>query len=289
MTALLSVSLSSCSKSDDDGGEIVQYDSGNFDFSAKNSDGAIIYYNFYKEDEAEVTYALKVWDIEFQEYQHLGYEKQRRIRIPSTVTTNGKTLKVTRIGEEAFAIINSGELESITIPVSVTSIGKDALGFVPKIIIPDITAWCNITYEGTCGGTLYSDENTEVTNLVIPSGITSISGSAFGICPNVTSVSLPNTLISIGEYAFAGKKISSITLPESVKYIGKHAFESIHLVTVTSLSKEPIPYKNMGIEVFHKNTLNNGILYVPVGSISKYKAEYPWQQFATIKEKAGNE
>ena len=281
---------SSCSSSDDDGiEEQIDYTSENFDFSAKNSDGVTIYYNYLNEDEAEVTYALKKWDDEYLQYRHLGYENVNKIKIPSTVSINGKTLKVTKIGEEAFDSYFTNERESITIPNSITSIGKHSLGLVKKIIVTDLAAWCQIKFDEYAGGsgTLYSDENTEITNLVIPSGVTSISDYAFGCCPNVTSISLPSTLVNIGKDVFSNCQITSITIPSSVEYIGDRAFETKYLVTVVSQNKEPIPNDKIGYKAFHDFTLKDGTLFVPVGSLSKYKEVYGWNKFKNIKEKAG--
>ena len=122
--------------------EQIIYESGCFDFSAKNSDGITIYYNVLNSEEAEVTYARTGIT------GKLGYEKVKNIRIPATVinSNNGKTLRVTRICKDAFET-NEVLQESITIPNSITSIGEGGLGFAFKIVILDIAAWCNIKFE----------------------------------------------------------------------------------------------------------------------------------------------
>ena len=49
-----------------------------------------------------------------------------------------------------------------------------------KVIVPDIAAWCKISFGNICSNPLidahhlYSDEKTEVTELVIPNSVTSI-------------------------------------------------------------------------------------------------------------------
>ncbi|MBO7124438.1 MAG: leucine-rich repeat domain-containing protein, partial [Bacteroidales bacterium] len=82
--------------------------------------------------------------------------------IPSSVTINGNTYTVTKIGERAFAfdIPISDKLTSVSIPNTVTSIGDEAfLG---------------------C---------TSITSIIIPNSVTSIGESAFAFCP-LTSITV---------------------------------------------------------------------------------------------------
>ena len=66
-------------------------------------------------------------------------------------------------------------------------------------------------YELSDDGTAYTVvgiADTETTNIVIPATykglpVTSIGGSAFVRCSSLTSVTIPNSVTSIGEYAFA--------------------------------------------------------------------------------------
>ena len=74
------------------------------------------------------------------------------------------------------------------------------------------------------------DQMNVATHLVVESGITEIAESAFGWAPCLESVSLPNTLTKIGEWAFQMAGIGdevvmqSITIPSSVVEIGEGAF-----------------------------------------------------------------
>ena len=58
-------------------------------------------------------------------------------------------------------------------------------------------------------------------------GLTAIEGSTFNQCWNLKSVTIPNTVNSIGENAFSGcSSLTGIDIPNSVTYIGESAFSS---------------------------------------------------------------
>ena len=178
-----------------------------------------IYYNF-NGDEAEVT-------------DNTSYNSYTGdVVIPESVVYNAKTYSVTSIGEKAFYYCKG--LTSITIPNSVTSIGgwafEECWG-LKKVIVPDIAAWCGIKFADYSANPLYyakhlySEETTEITNLIIPNSVTSIGGWAFLGCTGLTSVTIPNSVTSIGNYAFPEcSGLTSVTIPNSVTSIGDGAF-----------------------------------------------------------------
>ena len=137
--------------------------------------------------------------------------------------------EVTTIVSSAFRDCTS--LTSVTIPSSVTNIGtvafKNCTG-LQKVIVKNIAAWCGIEFGSnplSYAKHLYSDENTEITDLVIPDGVTSIGSYAFQDCSGLTSITIPNSVTSIGNSAFQDcSGLTSITIPNSVTSIGIDAF-----------------------------------------------------------------
>ena len=188
-----------------------------------------IYYKILENgNEVSVTYKTYYYSSHTAHYES---DYTGDVVIPATVTFNGKTFQVTEIGDHAF--YQRGSVTSITIPSSITVIKWDAFSFcteLTRINISDIAAWCNMT----CGsnpfmfvgaGHLYLN-GTEVTNLVIPEGVTSIRNEAFYNCDGLTSVTIGNSVTSIGNNAFEDcTSLTSVSIGNSVTEIGQVAFE----------------------------------------------------------------
>ena len=111
--------------------------------------------------------------------------------IEKAVIGNG----VTSIGSSAF--YNCSSLASITIPNSVTSIGWKAFSG---------TAWYDNQPDGLvyAGKVAYEYKGTmpENTNLAIKEGTLGIADGAFFDCSGLVSITIPNSVTSIGDEAF---------------------------------------------------------------------------------------
>ena len=180
-----------------------------------------------------------------------------------------------------------------------TSIGSGAFyecSGLKKVIVKDIEAWYGIKFDGSFSNPLtyakhiYSDEDTEITNLVIPNSVTSIVDYAFSGCSGLTSVTIPNSVTSIGKEAFRYcSGLTSVTIGSGVTSIGLNAFDRVDIPTVISLIENPftITGKTSLLRTFSQNTFNNATLYVPKGTIDKYKATDGWKDFVFMEEGEG--
>jgi hypothetical protein len=75
-----------------------------------------------------------------------------------------------------------------------------------------------------------------VKSVVVPENFVNISYGAFRGCANLTTISLPSTLIAIDAYAFSNcTSLSYITIPDSITSIGEGAFRGCANLTTIRL------------------------------------------------------
>lgn len=154
---------------------------------------------------------------------------------------------VTDIGMLAFR--NCTSLISITIPNTVTSIGDFAFEYVNNIVYNGTATgspWGAKSVNGYVDGYLVYKDSTknellgcssQATNVTIPNTVLTIGNYAFSFCSSLTNIILPDSVISIGEEAFYDCiSLTSVTIPNSVTIIGSLAF-----CNCTSLTNVTIP------------------------------------------------
>ncbi|MBQ1507549.1 MAG: leucine-rich repeat protein [Ruminococcus sp.] len=102
----------------------------------------------------------------------------------------------------------------------------------------------------------FINNETGIKEIVINSGITSISDYAFYGARGLTKITLPNTLRTIGDYAFEFcRRLTDVVLPSNLIYIGYGAFyECNSLETINFGSKletvRPFAFVNTAIKTF---------------------------------------
>ena len=199
-------------------------------------------------------------------------------------------------------------MTSVTIPNSITSIGKYAFsrcyGLTSLVVDKNNGTYdsrnnCNAIIETSTNNLIVGCKNTTIPNSVtsigehafedcsrltsvtIPNSVTSIGYGAFYNCSGLTSVTIGNSVTSIGYGAFSGcSGLTSVTIPNSVTYIGKYAFYNCSgLTKLVSLAVEP---PTCGEGVFEKVDKTSCQLLVPEESINKYKTADQWKEFLNI-------
>jgi hypothetical protein len=97
----------------------------------------------------------------------------------------------------------------------------------------------NLKYEIKDDEVTITDFNTRASGeLIIPASIegklvTSIGRKAFSDCYNLTSITIPDSVTSIGELAFAHSRMTSITIGNGVTSIGRYAFGYAGMISIT--------------------------------------------------------
>ena len=160
------------------------------------------------------------------------------ITIPNSVTSIGNSAfeyctsftsitipnSVTSIGNSAFEYCNA--LNTVTIGKNVTSIGRGAFTWFTALTTVnytgDVASWCDIYFEDNSANPMSQADrfyinDQEIKNLIIPNSVEWINNYAFSGC-NFTSVTIPSSVISIGELAFnyCSKVTMQGTTPPSI-------------------------------------------------------------------------
>ena len=230
--------------------------------------------------------------------------------IHGTINVDGTEYRVTSIGANAFE--GRSDIKYLSIPWSVTSIGENAFidcGSNMTVNIANLESWCKMELGNEHSSPLSSAKkvqvnDTEIDQINIPVGVTSIGNFTFYQCRCITSLSIPSTVRNIGSSAFEDcTGLTALTLSEGLQSIGGSAFEGCSgLQTLTIPSSvisisinafrnckrirdvycyaESVP--DTDFDAFDSTPTEKSTLHVPAKAINKYKSTWPWSDFEEI-------
>ena len=182
------------------------------------------------------------------------------ISLPSSITS---------FGEYCFSCCSG--LTSITLPDGITSLGegcfRECSGLTSISLPSGITSLGNSCFS-FCSG---------LTSITLPAGLTSLGNWCFYYCSSLTSISLPSGITSLGDDCFSCcSSLTSISLPSGITSLGDDCFSGCSsLTSVLCLAVEPPSCTSSVID----NTMR---LYVPKGSVEKYKQSAAWNNACGI-------
>ena len=167
-----------------------------------------------------------------------------KVVLPSTI----KTI-------ESNAFYNNRLLNDINFPEGLTSLGWQAFYDTKSLLNIDLPSTLKII---DC----YCFEESGLTSVEVPGGVTTISDYAFARCMNMTSavlnvgtknlnegafagdtlltsITLPEGLLTINKYALSGcRQLPNITLPSTVQTIGNYAFAYNRDMTTINIPRD---------------------------------------------------
>ena len=238
-------------------------------------------------------------------YKDLNYNSYHgTVAIPATVNHNGVTYTVTGIGNSAFRACPS--LTGVTLPSSVTGIGEYAFygnsglsgidfpaglttignsafanctGIMSLMIPAGVTtigadafagvAVSSLTWNARACWTNGGMSTNNISRLTIGDGVTVLPAN-LASNSRITAVTLPESLVTIGDNAFAScGSISSLTIPVNVASIGENALEGIDVSSFTWNAREcwTIGRKNFWSEYLNATqvTIGDEVEVLPSG------------------------
>lgn len=171
-------------------------------------------------------------------------------------------------------LFSNSKLFSIILPHSITSFESNIFENcynLTSIFIPDniIDIWYS-TFRNCIS----------LTNITLPAKLGRINSSTFSGCKSLTSLNIPEEVTEIGREAFNGcEKLTELTLPASLETIEEGAFNFCTNLNIIhcQAAEPPLCSGVLGIE-------EHATLYVPKGTLAKYKDAASWKNFKEIIE-----
>ena len=263
-----------------------------------------LYYNIISDSTVEVTYL---------QTSTLNYSGLTTVIIPNNVSYNGITYKVSSVGEDAFCMC--ANITSVTISEGVTNIGRDAFSDcnnLMSITIPNsVTSIGFFAFSG-CKSLKYNEydnalylgnddnpymvlikaKSKDIVSCDINTNCIFIYDYAFSYCCNLASVSIPNSVISVGMFVFQNcsslkdvtisnnvtnietcfflncSNLTSINIPNSVDSIGDGVFAGCSKMIDINVSSDNAKYMSENGVLFNKS--KTSLICCPEGKIGSY-------------------
>jgi len=227
------------------------------------------------------------------------------IVIPASISYEGVTYRVTKIGECAFndctgltgisipssitaiegeAFVGCHALTGVDIPSSVTRIGIGAFAGsgLMDVNVPNtveyigmhafhVTPWFENCPDGLIylGLVAYCYKGTmpDGTSLALKDGTVCVAGDAFGECKGLMNITIPQSVKHIGYRAFSESGLLSVTIPGKVTVIEDDTFNGCTQLTSVTISNS---VKEIGASAFAYCTgLESVVLGNSVGDMGR--------------------
>lgn len=266
------------------------------------SDSTRMYFHLLSDTTAEVVNCNWFYS---EEGESLPWIYRGDVVIPDRFVHNGKTFKVTCIGEGAFsASVQNYELvslvSSVELPNTIDTIRSRAFSecvHLTSIDIPNSVKYIGDAAFGGSGLTTVDIRNstctfdnnvfcaTCLTSIEIPESMEKIPFGMFSMCFSLSSVTLHDHITCIGDGAFESTGFTSFEIPASVKYLGVNPLDNC--TSLTTLICHPItpPEKDSDGQYFEDYFMLDDTIeriLVPAQSVDLYKESHFWRLYKDI-------
>ena len=202
----------------------------------------------------------------------------KRLLLFLLITLIGITSKgSTKIGELYYNLDSSNKTAEITYRSFVAASNKD---YVSGEIIIEESIVYNSTYYRVIGISNKAFVGcVNLTSITIPNSVTSIGTSVFEGCSGLTSVTIPNSVTSIGTSVFEGcSGLTSVTIPNSVTSIGDSAFADCSGLTSITIPNSVISIGESAFDNCYsikEVILEDGEVDINLGYSYQYSYRFP--------------
>lgn len=165
---------------------------------------------------------------------------------------------------------NCTQLETVNFPLSVTTLGDSAFRNCSRLKLYDLPINVKVIPKRCFS------KCTSLTGLYLDF-ITEIDKNAFEYCTSLRSFRLGNNVRIIGDAAFYEcTNLMTLTVPSSVIQIGNSAFERCGMMRYIWMNSSTPP--SLGNGAF--DMTNDCPIYVPDGAVETYKAANKWSEYS---------
>ena len=126
------------------------------------------------------------------------------------------------------------------------------------------------------GETLLAVAVAGIDSYTVPDGVTAIADYAILNYPNLSEIVLPDGLLSVGNRSICGTDVTNLTIPKSVISLGEEAFAGNTFLESITIEAVMPP---AGATAMFDDT-NDCPIYVPDQSVAAYKAAEYWSTYA---------
>lgn len=193
-------------------------------------------------------------------YAFYGCSSLAMLELPTGLKTIGN-----------YAFQNCSALTSLDFPSSITSIGTYA--FSGCIGLTTVSLGTGVSIGSSAFSGCYS-----LASVILPSDLKAIPNYCFQNCSALSSVNWPESVSSIGSYAFSGCPFKgndyTLQLPSTVTSIGSKSFTSLRHLIIPSTSAV------LSIQADSFGSTPYTFLYVPKAMVELYKVRTNWSNYA---------